>query len=314
VATAVALGRKIRTAAPRPEYTTVSVLNGYTIPGAATEARYLLSQRGYRTIDPPPNATGNAPWASQQRTEVYYDPQRKGAEAAARQVAQTFGAAEAVSYVPPKKCTGPPIRQPHGCLVRPLSNNAMLTVVVGQSFHNELAPLPARAQLKRQRPDVRFDRFETAPLVRAQQKQVGFKLMVPATLDRLSVPDSEMPIRTYRITKDRGAVRLVFRRGLEYWGVQQTNWEDAPVLESRNLRRVVNGRAYDLYYRGPKLHMVVLRQNGASYWVVNTLLDSLSNETMLAIAKGLQPLDPPKKPKQAKAAKAKAAKAKKATS
>ena len=36
--------------------------------------------------------------------------------------------------------------------------------------------------------------------------------------------------------------------------------------------------------------MVVLRAHGASYWVVNTLLDALSNETMLAIAKGLKPL------------------------
>ena len=36
--------------------------------------------------------------------------------------------------------------------------------------------------------------------------------------------------------------------------------------------------------------MVVLRVHDASYWVVNTLLDSLSNETMLAIAKGLKPL------------------------
>jgi hypothetical protein len=36
--------------------------------------------------------------------------------------------------------------------------------------------------------------------------------------------------------------------------------------------------------------MVVLRENGGTYWVVNTLLDSLSNETMLAIARGLHPL------------------------
>jgi hypothetical protein len=36
--------------------------------------------------------------------------------------------------------------------------------------------------------------------------------------------------------------------------------------------------------------MVVLRDNGATYWVVNTLLDTLSNETMLAIAKSLHPL------------------------
>ena len=33
--------------------------------------------------------------------------------------------------------------------------------------------------------------------------------------------------------------------------------------------------------------MVVLRENGATYWVVNSILDALSNETMLAIARGL---------------------------
>ena len=36
--------------------------------------------------------------------------------------------------------------------------------------------------------------------------------------------------------------------------------------------------------------MVVLRTDGASYWIVNTLLDRLSNETMIAIAKSLRPL------------------------
>jgi hypothetical protein len=36
--------------------------------------------------------------------------------------------------------------------------------------------------------------------------------------------------------------------------------------------------------------MVVLRVGDTNYWVVNTLLDDLSNETMIAIAKGLKPL------------------------
>jgi len=36
--------------------------------------------------------------------------------------------------------------------------------------------------------------------------------------------------------------------------------------------------------------MVVLRDGDRSYWVVNTLLDKLSNETMIAIAKGLRPV------------------------
>jgi hypothetical protein len=76
----------------------------------------------------------------------------------------------------------------------------------------------------------------------------------------------------------------------EYWGVQMTDWDDAPALEDRSLTRRIKGRIYDLYYDGAKLHMVVLRTKHARYWVINTLLDRLSNETMLAIAKGLKPL------------------------
>jgi hypothetical protein len=35
--------------------------------------------------------------------------------------------------------------------------------------------------------------------------------------------------------------------------------------------------------------MVAFEENGAAYWVTNTLDQSISNETMLAIAQGLQP-------------------------
>jgi hypothetical protein len=54
--------------------------------------------------------------------------------------------------------------------------------------------------------------------------------------------------------------------------------------------RNIGGRRYELYYSGPHLHMVVLRTPKASYWVVNSLLDKLSNETMIAIAKSLRPI------------------------
>ena len=62
------------------------------------------------------------------------------------------------------------------------------------------------------------------------------------------------------------------------------------MLGSRNFVRNIGGRRYELYYNGPHLHMVVLRADEGDYWVVNTLLDRLSNETMLAIAKGLRPV------------------------
>jgi hypothetical protein len=115
--------------------------------------------------------------------------------------------------------------------------------------------------------------------------------MVPTVIDSSSAPDSTKPLRAYVVEGGHHAVRLVYRNASgQYWGVEQTNWDDAPVLSDRSFRHVLGGRAYDFYYSGPKLHMIVLREKGASYWVVNSLLDDLSNETMIAIAKGLKPL------------------------
>ena len=115
--------------------------------------------------------------------------------------------------------------------------------------------------------------------------------MNPAVIESSSAPDRQKPIYAYRIDGDHKAVRLVFRTaGGAYWGVEETDWEDAPILGDKSFRHVLGGRAYDFYYNGPKLHMIVLRQDGATYWVVNSLLDNVSNETMIAMAKGLRPL------------------------
>ena len=88
------------------------------------------------------------------------------------------------------------------------------------------------------------------------------------------------------------AARLPRRQ--QYWGIEETDWNGAPALSDKSFRHDLGGREFDLYYSGSHLHMVVLHAHGATYWVVNTLLDDLSNETMLAIAKGLKPLTPGK--------------------
>ena len=130
----------------------------------------------------------------------------------------------------------------------------------------------------------------TTPLLRDGRRRVPFELQVLTVLERTSYPAREMPIRVYNVEHHR-AVRLTFSTGAnEYWGIEQTDWEDAPILQSPSTTQRIRGRLYELHYAGPKLHMVVLREGGATYWVVNTLLDKLSNDTMLAIAKGLRPL------------------------
>ena len=277
-ATAVALGEKVKRRAPAPSATTITVLNGNGVDGSASTAGYLLGQRGYQVRTPPNGLPANAPNWNYFRTEVNYDGRRRGAKEAAQKVANLFGSAE-VKRLPAQ--------------ISQLANGAMLTVVVGQTFHGSLASAPIDQTPKRERPNISYAPNASIDLLRERRARVPFPLMVPTVIERSSWTDSTMPARMYWIDpgEKHKAVRLVYHMGSnEYWGVEMTDWDDAPVLADKSLTRRIGGRVYDLYYNGPKLHMVVLNTSKARYWVVNTLLDRISNETMLAIAKGLKPL------------------------
>jgi LCP family protein required for cell wall assembly len=272
----VAFGIKRRSNAPRPRDTTTSVLNGNGVAGSAANAAYILGQRGYKIVLPPTGQTQNAPNFRYFRTTVYFDPAQKGSKAAATKLGDLFGD----SVVKPLPAT----------FVN-LSNGAMATVVVGQNFHGSIAPAPVDKTPTRQPPHVTFNPGLTRSLLAQQSKRVRFRLQVPRVVEASSQLESSAPIRVYGISKGHRAVRLTFQSGAsEYWGIEETNWNDAPILADPSFKTKIKGREYWLYYSGPHLHMVVLRKDGATYWVTNSILDALSNETMLAIARGLAPL------------------------
>jgi len=276
-ATAQALHRRFRSkSGPTPRNTSVVVLNGNGRPGAAANTSYLLGQKGYRVIQPPSGFQANAP-RSVHNTQIYFSG-KTGARLAAVKMGKLFDLAD--EHPLPKL----------GQLAT-LSNGAMLTLVVGATFTGQLTPTPPDQTPPREPANVGPGKSVTLPAIRrAASWKVGFPLQVPTVIERSSRLDSRVPYSVYRIGKSK-AVRLTFVTGdNQYWGIEQTVWGSAPALEDRNFREVIKGRAYDFYYNGPHLHMIVLRAGGATYWVVNTLLDSLSNETMLAIAKGLKPL------------------------
>ena len=278
-ATAVALGEKIKAKAPPPKDTTVTVLNGNGVTGSASNASYLLGQRGYPILTPPNGIPANAPAFTYFRTVLYFDPKQKGSKAAARKVANLFGSADVKKATP---------------AITALANDAILTAVVGQTFHGTLAAAAVDQTPKRELANVVPGASASIDLLRERQRKVPFPLMVPTMLERSSWIDRERPIRLYRFDAKgkHKTLRLTYKMGSnDYWGVQQSDWADAPVLGSRNFVRNIGGRRYELFYNGPRLHMVVLKQGGGNYWVVNTLLDRLSNETMLAIAKGLRPIN-----------------------
>jgi hypothetical protein len=272
----VTLGIKRRSHAPLPRNTSTTVLNGNGVAGSAANAAYELGQRGYKIVLPPTGQTQNAPNFQYFRTTVYFDKAQPRSGAAAAQIANLFGDAT-VKPLPAEFAT--------------LANGAMATVVVGQNFHGTLAPAPVDKTPTKQPPMVTPNAAMTRSLLVQANKQVRFRLQVPRLVESSSRLEFDAPMRVYTINKGYRAVRLTFRIGSnEYWGIEETNWNDAPALVGPSFVHKIKGREYALYYSGAHLHMVVLRKDGATYWVVNSVLDELSNETMLAIARGLAPL------------------------
>jgi LCP family protein required for cell wall assembly len=272
----VTLGIKRRSRAPRPRDVSTTVLNGNGVAGSAASASYALAQRGYQIVLPPTGKPQNAPNFQYFRTTVYFDPAQKRAKAAATKLADLFGDA---------------VVKPLPATFTILANGAMATVVVGQNFHGTIAPAPVDKTPVKQPPHVMPNAALTRSLLVQASKRVRFRLQVPRLVESSSRLEFDAPIRVYPISKGHRAVRLSFRIGSnEYWGIEETNWNDAPVLADPSFVTKIKGREYGLYYSGAHLHMVVLHKDGATYWVINSILDSLSNETMLAIARGLAPL------------------------
>ena len=285
-ANAAALGRKPQ-APKQPKLKraaiTTLVLNGTTVPGLARDTSYKLALQGFHTVQLPPPTLPNAPAQTYDTTYVYYDAVQPNAKAAAGQVTVAFGPHSVSAPLPPELAT---LAQQAG--------NPLTLVVVGSTFDGEL--IDPRASVVatpiHQTPSVRIDPGYALASVRGVRSKVSFPLLVPHAIENHSSFAALDPVRAYKPAVGHGAVCLTFVTGAGnvYWQVMETDWTDAPVIRHPTDHVKLGGRTFDLYTVGGNIHMVVLRQDGASYWVVNTLRDELSNETMLAIAKGLRAL------------------------
>ena len=101
--------------------------------------------------------------------------------------------------------------------------------------------------------------------------------------------------RVYRIRaggKSYVSYRMVIKRGLvgEYYGLQGTRWKNPPILDDPTQVRKIGDREYELHYDGDRLRLVAWRNKEAVYWVSNTLLQTLGERQMLAIARSARTL------------------------
>jgi polyisoprenyl-teichoic acid--peptidoglycan teichoic acid transferase len=132
--------------------------------------------------------------------------------------------------------------------------------------------------------------------VQAVQQGAGSRLPVLYPTVRTQGSLYAGPPRVYKLrgTDGRryGAYRIVIKRGLvgEYYGLQGTTWRNPPILADATETRKIGRRKYELHYDGDRLRLVAWHTRKAAYWVSNTLLLTLSERQMLAIARSARPL------------------------
>jgi LCP family protein required for cell wall assembly len=291
-ANAAALGVKYHPKRRRlkPSQISTLVLNGTAVGGLAGNTSYELGIHGYHTVQLAGQARPNAPTTGYTKTQIYFDPQRRDAKLAAQALKTILGTGVVTPLAPQIL----PYAQESG--------NPLTVVVLGTDFEvgGLHFPAPQTEQTpKHVPPSVVTNVGATLASLRSAAHRVPFTVEVPhviATQSQLeycgAAPQCD-PIRVYKPAPFRKGIRITFQWGPfgnEYWGIEETDFTNAPALGRPGIAHTFGRRKFDFYYSGSHLHMVVLRDGNASYWVINTLLDRLSNETMIAIARGLKPL------------------------
>jgi hypothetical protein len=259
---------------------TVLVLNGGKIPGEAANTSYRLTTHGYTTKSLPSGDQANAPKV-QRDTIVYYDPVQPDAQRAAQQLQPLFGSGTQVKQMTTVIA---------GYAKR--AGNPLTVVAVGTSFPGTLViPKPPKV-LPKQPPQVSNGAVMTAPRLRQVYDEVHFPLMVPHKIAQSAQLSASEGVRGFKPVKHQHEVVLTFVQpdGIQYWQVEETTWNSAPILQNPTGTVYHHGQKFLIYSTSGAIQMVALRTPQATYWVSNTILNQLSNSTMIAIAESLRPL------------------------
>jgi len=122
--------------------------------------------------------------------------------------------------------------------------------------------------------------------------EVPFRVLYP----RLQTgPAEQQQVRAYTLQDQQHhphhAYVVVWRQDSqgEYYDFEGSDWLNPPLFAHARTQ-TIDGRDYRFVNDGSHMHAIGWRSGDVLYWVTNTLLESLTNQQMLALAKSAQPL------------------------
>jgi LCP family protein required for cell wall assembly len=94
-----------------------------------------------------------------------------------------------------------------------------------------------------------------------------------------------------------GAYRMVGEFGpyyeTHYFGLQGIQgWSDPPILNNPTLTKTIAGREYEIYVDGDRIPVVAWHRGNNTYWVSNDVLNTLTNDQMIGLARSADVIIP----------------------
>jgi len=100
----------------------------------------------------------------------------------------------------------------------------------------------------------------------------------------------------------RMVVELPLSDGIHYIGMQGIQgWSDPPILDNPSLDKTIHGRDYEIFVDGDRVSMVAWHRGDNTYWVSNDLLNTLTNDQMVGMARSANVIIPNSKQKKGQA-------------
>jgi polyisoprenyl-teichoic acid--peptidoglycan teichoic acid transferase len=141
------------------------------------------------------------------------------------------------------------------------------------------------------------DLYPTSSTDQEQAVNAAVQVPFPVLYPRLQTgPAVQEDVRPYALRDPQGhlhhAYTVVFQQNSlgSYYDVEGTDWLEPPIVAHPQETRRVGRRTYMIFADGEHIHMVAWREHHVLYWVINTLLEDLTNQQMLTIADSTQPL------------------------
>jgi polyisoprenyl-teichoic acid--peptidoglycan teichoic acid transferase len=121
-----------------------------------------------------------------------------------------------------------------------------------------------------------------------------FRVLYPSL--QTSLGDLQAPVRSYalrdQVNRLHHAYVIVWQQNTlgGYYDFEGSDWKKPPLISHPSETRQIGSTKYLIFADGSHIHTIAWRRGKVLYWLTNTLLEDLSNEQMLAIARSARPL------------------------